>query len=381
MFVCYTGIPHDSFVARLAENGNSWDDIFPIYEFPRYLRISPAGDLFSIGFGAIVITTDKGNTWSTWHDTLLTMVSALRFSPTGSIFVGARNSYRSTDGGKHWELMPLQPSVMDMLPMRNDIVLAGIFTGIWPNPTQHIYRSADNGGTWLKVLDAGTTYGWSFAETKNGTVFAAPEGTDSSGNGIYRSTDSGASWSRANNGLPSTNVCALAASSNGNLYAAITGFGVFQSVDNGETWTDFNTGLTNLQVHCLAVDSTDNLYAGTDWMGSSPYVNVGEIFKYNMPTTAVEKISPISESLILYQNYPNPFNPVTTIGYSLPKRGRAIVTVHNFLGQNIRHLVDREQEAGYHEVRFDGSGLSSGIYFCRVASNQSVQTKKLLLLR
>jgi 5'-nucleotidase/UDP-sugar diphosphatase len=83
----------------------------------------------------------------------------------------------------------------------------------------------------------------------------------------------------------------------------------------------------------------------------------------------------------LGQNYPNPFNPSTTIRYALPSRARAIVTVYNALGQVVKELVDEDQDAGYHDVRFDGAGLASGVYFYRLHAGNFVETKKLTLLK
>jgi len=59
------------------------------------------------------------------------------------------------------------------------------------------------------------------------------------------------------------------------------------------------------------------------------------------------------------QNYPNPFNPSTTIGTACtPNPGDA--GVFNILGQQVALLQNGDQDAGFHEVRFDGSGLASG---------------------
>ena len=83
----------------------------------------------------------------------------------------------------------------------------------------------------------------------------------------------------------------------------------------------------------------------------------------------------------LYQNYPNPFNPSTTIRYGLPYRSRVTLAVFNTLGQQVATLVQGEQEAGFHEVQFDGSGLASGVYLYRLRAGEFVQTRKLLLLQ
>ena len=83
----------------------------------------------------------------------------------------------------------------------------------------------------------------------------------------------------------------------------------------------------------------------------------------------------------LEQNFPNPFNPSTTLRYGLPRRSHVLLTVHNTLGQQIAVLQEGEQEAGYHEVVVDASGLASGVYLYRLQAGDFVQAKKLVLLR
>jgi hypothetical protein len=83
----------------------------------------------------------------------------------------------------------------------------------------------------------------------------------------------------------------------------------------------------------------------------------------------------------LAQNFPNPFNPVTTIRYGLPSKSYVELAVYNVLGERVALLVQGVQEGGFHEARFDGSALSSGVYFYRLQSAGFVETKKLSLLR
>ncbi|HUI28794.1 MAG TPA: T9SS type A sorting domain-containing protein [Candidatus Acidoferrales bacterium] len=83
----------------------------------------------------------------------------------------------------------------------------------------------------------------------------------------------------------------------------------------------------------------------------------------------------------LGQNYPNPFNPTTDISYQLMTVSHVTLKIYDVLGREIATLVDGEQQPGEHIVRFDGSNLSSGVYFYRMKAGDFVETKKLMLIR
>ena len=89
----------------------------------------------------------------------------------------------------------------------------------------------------------------------------------------------------------------------------------------------------------------------------------------------------------LSQNYPNPFNPSTTIRYAVPNESKVSITVFNLLGQEVATLVNDVQAAGYHEIQFNASNLSSGVYLYRINavsstnSKEFTSTKKFVLLK
>lgn len=97
--------------------------------------------------------------------------------------------------------------------------------------------------------------------------------------------------------------------------------------------------------------------------------------------SAVNDNSTIPQKFALEQNYPNPFNPSTIINFSLAKGGQVTLSVYDLLGQQVSELVNERREAGVYEVKFDGSNLSSGVYFYRLQAGDFVATKRLLLLR
>jgi hypothetical protein len=85
--------------------------------------------------------------------------------------------------------------------------------------------------------------------------------------------------------------------------------------------------------------------------------------------------------VVLWPAFPNPFNASTTIRYYLPRPSLVQLAVFNDLGQQVTQLVNVERETGYHEVKFDGSSLASGVYIYRLKSDSFVQSRKLILLR
>jgi hypothetical protein len=83
----------------------------------------------------------------------------------------------------------------------------------------------------------------------------------------------------------------------------------------------------------------------------------------------------------LSQNYPNPFNPVTLIQYQLPEKQFVTLKIYDALGVEVVSLINEEKESGVHEVSFDASSLTSGVYFYTLQSGTIVKTNKMMLLK
>ncbi|MDQ7815536.1 MAG: T9SS type A sorting domain-containing protein [Melioribacteraceae bacterium] len=104
----------------------------------------------------------------------------------------------------------------------------------------------------------------------------------------------------------------------------------------------------------------------------------------NFTTNAITNITEIENKPVdynLFQNYPNPFNPYTKIQFSIPSTQFVAIIVFDLLGREIKTLVNEEKSVGNYELMFDGSNLTSGVYFYRLHANNFSETKKLILIK
>jgi len=102
--------------------------------------------------------------------------------------------------------------------------------------------------------------------------------------------------------------------------------------------------------------------------------NVGPVVGIKQPPSKPTKF-------FLGQNYPNPFNPTTAISYQLSAVSNVTLKVYDVTGKEVATLVDEKQDAGTHVVKFDGSKLSSGVYFYSLKAGMLRQTKAMVLIK
>jgi len=102
--------------------------------------------------------------------------------------------------------------------------------------------------------------------------------------------------------------------------------------------------------------------------------------RFSFTITGIENItSSLPTEFKLHNNFPNPFNPVTKIKFDLPKSTLVKLTVFDILGREISSVLNGNLEAGYYQISFDGSNLSSGIYFYKLQTSDYTDVKKMIL--
>ncbi|MCX6639342.1 MAG: SBBP repeat-containing protein [bacterium] len=114
---------------------------------------------------------------------------------------------------------------------------------------------------------------------------------------------------------------------------------------------------------------------GNPWVAESN--TYGDVFDEFAETNS----SVIHNSSLITHNSPNPFNPTTTLSFSLPQAGKVMLKVYDVGGREVAKLVDGWRDAGTHQVTFDATGLTSGVYLYRMTSGNFNAVGKMALLK
>ena len=207
------------------------------------------------------VTDDEGNEL-TWESVgtfgINEIIYVLTHDADGNILAGTwgGNIYRSADGGLNWEKINESMTVGFIW----SIVVDSSNT-IYVGTEQGVYYSSDEGANWIhtSLNDKDVR---ALGIDPDGNLYAGTWGL-----GIYKSTDGGATWTEANNGLEYKAVSALVVDSNSDIYVGTFGGGIYRSVDDGESWSQLDVGYP--YIWSLGVTSTNNVYAGT--YGSGVY--------------------------------------------------------------------------------------------------------------
>jgi photosystem II stability/assembly factor-like uncharacterized protein len=356
-------------VYRTTDQGNSW--------IPSPGGVSVGGPFVSNGVvllgtyaGGACISTDSGATWIPSTNQGLFASSPSAYCAQGNIIYAASGNQggvcRSTNNGYTWRPKYSGLTTLNITSLAVDG--AAIYAGSVGQA--EFFRTLDSGLTWEQRAVGVTDYVITGIVAKGPVILAGGPG------GIYRSNDSGATWSPANQGINLGLGGGWGLVKWQDVVFASGWEGIAVSEDWGLSWRMANEGLgSRCQAGSILVDPP-YVYVSTQYAGvwRRPLSEL-------IVTGTSEEPAVVPSVFLLHQNYPNPFNSSTTVRYSLPSRSHVTLTVFNTLGQQVATLVQGDQEVGYHEVQFDASGLSSGVYLYRLTAGSIVETKKMAVMK
>lgn len=331
-------------------------------------------------YSSVYKTTNGGATWDSVgvngmsNNVVLSKVFFVNEN-TGWLFASSfpstdsNTNFKTTDGGTTWTKSMIQNSKHNI--MSASFVDAN--TGwVVDNKTGRPYKTTDGGSTWSQqsVIDNATMYTYDIQMLNANTGYFC-----GGVRRVYKTTNGGTLWDTCS--TPNLNT-------NGTLYGlhfinANTGVTVgnngitFITTNAGANWTLENTASGML--HNVYMTPNGKMFAVAD---------MGQILKNESIITGIESnTTGIPNSYFLSQNYPNPFNPTTTIQFGLPKAGIVSLKVFDITGREIDNIINNLYvNPGTMKVTFDGSKLSSGVYFYSLyTDNKLVLTKKMLLIK
>jgi photosystem II stability/assembly factor-like uncharacterized protein len=196
-------------------------------------------------------------------------------------------------------------------------------------------------------------------------------------NKIYKTEDLGETWMNISGNLPDIpcNDLFIDPQIPGNLYVA-TDIGVYLSQNGGETYVYAGNNMPTVPIMDFDYVNIDNkrcLRVAT--FGRSIYETTDlDDLTINIDNEKINKE-------IKIEVIPNPFFDNTTISYELEESGYTQIEIFSLTGQRITILLSENQDAGRHEIEWDASELTRGIYICKLNTKNSYNTFKIILLR
>lgn len=281
--------------------------------------------------------------------------------------VGGRWSLWGTiNGGLTWDSTSFYiPQAGTEAGWNNSMFFDPVGATVWFGTNNTRIYKTNNLQNWIAQPTTGqlNSYAVWFNNSTNGMI---------GGTGVLITTNSGTNWVAPGTALPGTaNISGITGVSN-SWWVVRQSLIIYYSPNNGSTWsTDYTAPAGNFR-HIAKSRTGSNIVL---WGVRAN----GGICRNEIPVG----VAPVSNEIpVLYnllQNYPNPFNPSTNIRFDLPKSNNVKLVVYDAIGREISVLIDSRYEAGSYELDFDGSRLTSGVYFYKLTAGEFTQTKKMIL--
>ncbi|HRF66768.1 MAG TPA: T9SS type A sorting domain-containing protein [Ignavibacteria bacterium] len=293
---------------------------------------------------------------------------------TAGIFYTARQQvFQSTNWGASWSAISggTSGTIREMAISRTDPSL------LYATSSSLIFKSTNSGVNFSNVttgLPSRTITSVSIHPDSSQVAIVTYSGFGAGK--VYKTTNGGTTWNNISGNLPDSPVndalIYYPGTSTSILYAAMD-VGVFFTSNFGASWVELADGLPNtVAMHLDYHQATNRLRIGTHGRGVWETSNPVGLINYN---------NQVPSNFSLQQNYPNPFNPVTTIKYDILTEGFVKLAVYDILGRELKSIISQNQKPGTYTVQFDGSNLSSGVYFYKLQANGFTETKKMMITK
>ncbi len=296
--------------------------------------------------------------------------SVFYFAPDGGGF------YKSTDNGSTFtEISGNYPfrSPCDILVMWDSSNVVFVGDGVTGSGQAVIFKSTNGGVNWTNIRTVTSSETPSMCNTvfDQSMIYA----TEWSGSNIYLSTDYGSSFSVSHSTGFSGWASGICSEDPTLIMTGNYGSNSAFSLNKGNTWTNLG-GLGGAGAGMLVPDRNMLLS-----MQTSNLYKMKATYSVLTAISETQLSTGIPAGYDLSQNYPNPFNPSTLIKFSLPFAGNVSLKVYDQLGREVSTLSEGFKTAGVYEAKLDGSNLSSGVYFYKLAASGFEMTKKMLLVK
>ncbi|MEZ4689227.1 MAG: YCF48-related protein [Ignavibacteria bacterium] len=359
---------------KTSNGGSNWDiqlntfnSIFAIQFLDNNFGYAVGGN----GVAKVFKTIDGGINWQVFSPfgTSINSFQDLSFVNSDTGWICSQSSigggvFKTTTGGVSWVRQ------LDETFRPTKLFFLNKDTGWAACNSTKLYRTINGGMNWsLQFTSAFPLEAIFFLNGNKGWIRGGP---DLTGNGVSYSTNGGFNWTSSHGESGGYNLEFINDSIG---YAGIDNFKINKSTDGGKIWGYQQSPIyNNLQVSTIIFDSL-NAWAGGNGM---VHTNDGGGTLVNIKQSGSE----FPDNFKLFQNYPNPFNPKTIINYEIKFTNYVIINVSDINGKIVANLVNKKQNFGNYKIEFDGSGLSSGVYFYSLyIENQLIDTKKMVLIR
>jgi hypothetical protein len=166
-------------------------------------------------------------------------------------------------------------------------------------------------------------------------------------------------------------------SNNGSTWQTVTAY-----TGTNLTWTQQSFDITSFVNASTQARIRFRIQSDANTTGQGWYLDDIKLTNYCLAMLGVSgNNTQLPKTFALEQNYPNPFNPNTNIKFQLPKSEFVTVTIFDMLGRKVATLLNEQKEAGYYDMKFDGTNYASGMYFYKIEAGNFTDTKKMILIK